>query len=470
MHRIVPMVIDIIHDIFKIAGLVGACFYMEPYLSILAIFAFPLTVYPVQAYSTRMKRYTKKGLKEAAVINSMMQETYSGAKVVKAFAMERTEVGRYQDVMQRLLKIQFKYAAAKHAISPMIGVIAAFGVAPIAYMAGRRVLSVVYEDAGGVANLAAYVVAVTLMYDPVRKLGSTMGHISSAYGAAERIRETFEYQSTVQEAPDAIDIPPMQNEIRYENVSFKYTDETVLADFNLTAKKGQLIALVGVSGSGKSTVVNLLPRFYDATQGRITIDGLDIKKATFKSLRSQIGVVTQETFLFDGTVASNILYGSEGKPLEEVIKVAKAAKVHDFVEKLPKGYETEIGERGVRLSGGERQRIAIARALLKDPPILLLDEATSALDTAAEREVQAALDSLMAHRTTIAIAHRLSTITHADKIVVIKKGRMVEQGTHEELMKLGGEYKRLYEMQFFLGEFKTDHYRGRERPEAKPVD
>jgi len=458
MHRIVPNAVDSLHQGFQLIGLTAVCFYMEPVLSLLAFISFPPTIYAVQMVSTRMRRYTKKGLVQSAEINSLMQETYAGSQVVKAFAMEDQEVKRYRKAVNKLLRIQFKYAAVKHLISPLLGIIASLPVGIIAYFAAARVIDQVMNNPDAIENLSSYIVAVGLMFNPVRKLGSITGHFSSAYGAAQRIQETFEKQTTVTEEPNAIDLPLMQDSIRYENVSFHYEDEMVVKDFNLEAKKGQLVALVGVSGSGKSTIVNLLPRFYDPTEGSIKIDGVDIRKATLKSLRLQIGVVTQETFLFNDTVANNIKYGAGQKCDKEVEEVAKAALAHDFISRLPQGYNSVIGERGVRLSGGERQRIAIARALMKDPPILILDEATSALDTAAEREVQKALEQLMKNRTTLAIAHRLSTITHADKIVVIQNGSIVEWGTHRELMRKGGEYKRLYEMQFFLGEYATDHY------------
>ena len=458
MNRIIPMTVDAISQTFQLLGLIGVCFYMEPKLSLLAMIVFPAALLPTQWVGTGMRRYTKKGLREVAVINSMMQETYSGTKVVKAFAMVTREIERYREIMYKLLGIQYKYARVKNLISPLLGAMGAIGIAPIVYYALLRLTEPGESAAGVIGSMGAFVGAVALMYNPLRKLGEIFGHLNSAYGAAERIRATFEQQTTVTESPDAIVLPPMQNEIRYHRVSFKYEDEWVLQDFNMTAKKGELVALVGVSGSGKSTVVNLLPRFYDVSEGAITIDGVDIRKATLRSLRLQIGVVTQETFLFNDTVANNIKYGSDDKTIEEVIAAAQAAYAHDFVMKLPSGYDTVIGERGVRLSGGERQRLAIARALLKDPPILILDEATSALDTAAEREVQKALDSLVKNRTTIAIAHRLSTIRHASKIVVIKNGKVAEQGTHTELMAREGEYKRLYEMQFFLTEHATDHY------------
>jgi len=459
MNRIIPMTVDTISQTFQLIGLIGVCFYMEPKLSIVAMIVFPAALLPTQWVGTRMRRYTKKSLREVAEINSMMQETYSGTKVVKAFAMETREIERYRGIMYRLLEIQYKYAKVKNLISPLIGAMGAVGIAPIVTYAAWRLTNPGESAETVIGSMGAFVAAVALMYNPLRKLGESFGNISSAYGAAERIRATFEQQTTVTEAPDAIELPQMKNEIKYDHVSFKYEDDWVLKDFNMTARQGELIALVGVSGSGKSTVVNLLPRFYDVSEGSITIDGADIRHATLKSLRLQIGVVTQETFLFNDTVANNILYGSDNKTMADIVAAAKAANAHDFVLKLPSGYDTVIGERGVRLSGGERQRLAIARALLKDPPILLLDEATSALDTAAEREVQKALDSLVQNRTTIAIAHRLSTIRHATRILVIVNGKVAEQGTHIELMAREGEYKRLYEMQFFLGEHATDHYR-----------
>jgi subfamily B ATP-binding cassette protein MsbA len=461
MSRLVPIGIESLRMIFNLTGLLAVCIYLQPELMIIAVIAIPLTVFPVQTLSQRMKRYTKKSLKQVAGINTILQETYAGARVIKAFAREAREVERYGSEMNRLLKIQFTYAVSKHLISPLIGVVASFGVAAISYILTSVIVEQLSRDPSIVANYGAFIAAVGMMYNPVRKLGETVGHFNSAYGAVERIQETFERQSTVTEAPEAVDIPPIKETIRYDNVDFKYDQEYVLKQFSLEIKKGELVALVGESGAGKTTVVNLLPRFYDVTGGKIAIDGTDIRKATFSSLRMQIGVVYQETFLFNDTVFYNISYGSDNKTKEDVVAAAKAAFAHEFIMELPGGYDTMIGERGVRLSGGQRQRIAIARALLKDPPILILDEATSALDTQAEREVQKALDTLMKNRTTVAIAHRLSTVRHADKIVVIKDFRVVEQGTHAELMALDGEYKRLYEMQFFLGEYATDHYGGK---------
>jgi len=452
MQSAVPLLLELIRQLLKLAGLIGVCVYRDPWLTLAALMVIPTTIGPIIRIGTAMKRYTKKGLSQVADLTDHLQETYSGAKVVKAFNMEGEEVARFGAINLRLLKLVMTYERTKLLISPITNMIGSFGIAVIFFIGCLRLATGDTE----VGDFVSYLMAIGFMYGPIRQIGDINGNLQTAYGAAERILETLEKESTVVEAPGASALPPFQREIRFENVSFRYLDEYVLRDFNLIANQGELIALVGVSGSGKTTVVNLLPRFYDLQEGRITVDGVDIREVTLQSLRRQIGVVTQETFLFNDTVANNIKYGSPERTQAEVEEAAKAANAHDFIVKLPQGYNTDIGERGVRLSGGQRQRLAIARALLKNPPILILDEATSALDTEAEREVQKALDLLMQHRTTFAIAHRLSTIRRADKILVMEDGRVVEQGTHEELISREGVYKRLYDMQFFLGEYETD--------------
>ena len=452
MQSTVPLVVELVRQVLKLAGLIAVCVYREPVLTAVGLFLIPLSIGPIFRIGSALKRYTKKGLSQSADLVTHLQETYSGAKVVKAFSMEDDEVKKFRSINYRLFKLIIKYERTKLLVSPITNVVGALGIAAIFLLGGLRILWGQSES----GDFISYLMAVGLMYVPIRQLGDINGNLQTASGAAERILETVEKESTVLDPPGAPELPPMAREIRYEDVSFKYGDEYVLREFNLTARKGELIALVGVSGSGKTTVANLLPRFYDLREGRITIDGLDIRQVSLKSLRRQIGVVTQETFLFNDTVANNISYGTAGRSQAELEAAANAANALDFILKLPQGYDTVIGERGVRLSGGQRQRLAIARALLKNPPILILDEATSALDTEAEREVQKALDLLMQHRTTFAIAHRLSTIRHADKILVIEEGRVVEQGRHEELIARSGAYKRLYDMQFFLGEYETD--------------
>ena len=448
MQSTVPLIIDLGKHLVKFIALAGVCVSMQPALAGITFLVFPLTAYPVVQIGARMKKYTKRGLAQAAKINVHMKETYSGAMVVKAFAQEEEEVKRYWDKMKKMLKIQFKYARAKALQGPVTNLIAILGVAFVFGLACKwAIAGKISQD-----NFMAFFTSLGLMIVPLRDLAKIQGKIQTAYGAIERVIETLEKEATVKEDPNAIELDGFENEIRYENVYFRYEDEWVLKGFNMTAKKGELVALVGPSGAGKTTVVNLLPRFYEVSKGRITIDGIDIRKIKIKSLRKHIGIVTQETFLFNDTVENNIKYGSPEKTREEVIEAAKAANAHDFIMKLPNGYDTVIGERGVRLSGGERQRIAIARALIKNPPILLLDEATSSLDTESEREVQKALDNLMKNRTTIAIAHRLSTIRNADKIIVISDGEIVEQGTHEELISCFGLYRKLYNMQFLIEE------------------
>jgi len=475
MQNTVPMVIDFSKHLLKFIFLVGVCLYMQPGLTAIAFIAIPLTVYPVVKIGERMRTYTKRGLKQAAFINIQMQETYAGARIVKAFTQEDQEVNRYWDKMLKMLKIQLKYSRSKYLQGPITnlimvstGVAIVFGIA--IYWTTKDVPTTVWDGwfffLSGVpvrktieslpilsaANFLAFFAGLGLMTVPIRDLARVQGNFQTTYGSIERTVEILEREATVKEKPRAKELSPMTKEIRYQNVHFKYEDQWVLKNFNMTAKKGELIALVGPSGSGKTTVVNLLPRFYEINQGKITVDGIDIREVTFQSLRQQIGIVTQETFLFNDTVENNIKYGSPEKTPEEIIAAARAANAHEFIQGLPQGYQTIIGERGVRLSGGERQRLAIARALLKNQPILLLDEATSSLDTESEREVQKALDVLMKNRTTIAIAHRLSTIRNADRILVISDGEIIEQGSHDQLITRDGLYRKLYEMQFLIDE------------------
>ena len=448
MQQTVPMVIDFFKHFIKLIALAGVCIWMQPVLTAITFITVPLIAWPVQVIGDRMKRYTKKGLRQSASINTHMQETFSGARIVKAFNQEDNEVAKYRINMENMLKVQYKYSRSKSMQGPLTNLISMIGVTVVLGIA------VAWAINGKISqpNFLAFFTALGLMAMPMREMAKIQGQFQTTYGSIERIDQILKRQPSVKEAPDAIDLPVMSREIRFNNVSFKYLDDYVLKNFNAHANKGELIALVGPSGAGKTTVINLLPRFYETTSGAVTIDGTDIRKATLKSLRGQIGIVTQETFLFNDTVENNIKYGSADKSHEKVLECTRAANAHDFIMRLPNGYDTVIGERGVRLSGGERQRIAIARALLKNPPILLLDEATSSLDTESEREVQKALDELMKNRTTFAIAHRLSTIRNADRILVMENGELAEQGTHDELLARSGLYRKLYEMQFLINE------------------
>jgi subfamily B ATP-binding cassette protein MsbA len=303
-----------------------------------------------------------------------------------------------------------------------------------------------------VGDFFSFMTAMALLYDPMRGLSKVNLLIQEGVVAARRVFAILDLESEVADAPDAEVLPSFSREIRYHNVSFRYSDEMVLKKINFVMERGEKVALVGSSGAGKTTLVNLLPRFYDVTKGKILIDGVDVRHSTLQSLRDQIGVVSQQTLLFNDTVRNNIAYGRPDIPKEEVVKAAKMADAHNFIVKLPQSYDTVIGEQGVRLSGGQRQRISIARALLKNAPILILDEATSSLDTESEREVQAALDRLMEKRTVLVIAHRLSTVRNVDRILVLSDGEIIEEGVHRELMAKGGEYKKLYELQFQDGD------------------
>jgi len=314
----------------------------------------------------------------------------------------------------------------------------------VLWLGGRKIIM----DSADPAGFIAFMVAVFLLARPLSRLGKVNSINQKALAAAERIYEILDATSSVREKPDAVALGAFRDRIRFDNVSFSYGSETVLDGINIEARKGEIIAIVGPSGSGKSTIVNLVPRFYDAGKGNITIDNTGIKDAAIASLRAQIAIVTQETILFHDTIKANISYGRQGASEEDIIKAAKIANAHDFISKLPDGYDTVVGERGHRLSGGERQRIAIARAVLKDAPILILDEATSQLDMESEAIVQDAIEKLMKGKTAFVIAHRLSTVKFATKIIVLEKGKIIETGTHEELLRRNGLYKRLYDLQF----------------------
>jgi len=448
MQNTVPMIIDFVKQVIKLIALAGVCVYMQPWLTAITFIAVPIIVWPVSVFGSRMRKYTRKGLAQASDISNHMQETYSGARIVKAFAQEDEEVAYYRQNMDKMLKIQLKYVKSKALQGPVTNLISILPVAVVIGIVAQWMIAnppKITQD-----NSMAFFTALGLMSVPLRELAKIQGNFQTTFGSIDRVLEVFDLKASVVEATDAIEFKPMEKEIAYRDVSFKYQDQMVLKNFNMVAKKGELIALVGPSGAGKTTVVNLLPRFYEVTEGRVLIDGVDVRNATLKSLRHQIGIVTQETFLFNDTVENNIRYGIPEKEREQVIASARAANAHEFIDRLPNGYDTVIGERGLRLSGGERQRIAIARALLRNPPILLLDEATSSLDTESEREVQKALDNLMKNRTTIAIAHRLSTVRNADRIVVMEDGEIKEQGTHEQLLASSGLYRKLYEMQFLI--------------------
>jgi ATP-binding cassette, subfamily B, bacterial MsbA len=409
----------------------------------------PIIIFSAIRIGRRVRSTTRTGQDQLADVQNILHETITGNRIVKAFGMESWEVARFRSAAQRLFHANLRSVAAAAISSPLMDIFGAIAIA-LLLLLGRD------QIAGNQLTLGAFiafVAAVLSMYNPVRKFAVFNNNFQQAMGASSQLFKFMDTEDVVAEKPSAKSLPRFSKSIRFEDVSFSYQsdgDESreILRNINLEVGRGEIVAVVGSSGAGKSTLVHLLPRFFDVTAGRILVDVHDVRDVTLSSLRSQVGIVTQETILFNDTVRNNIAYGRPQVPMKEVEAAARAALAHDFILALPSGYDTVIGERGVRLSGGERQRLAIARALLKNAPILILDEATSALDSESERLVQSALQNLMSGRTVFVIAHRLSTVRRADRIVVIDNGAITEIGAHEELMKTFGTYRRLYELQF----------------------
>jgi len=437
-------VTGMIKDVFTAVGLVGVVFYRDWFLALVAILVFPLAVYPFVRFSRTLRKISRRTLETMAYISTFLQETIVGHRIVKAFNMEAYESRRFRDANERYFKYLMKRVKIRALSNPIMEWLAYVGIGAFIWVGGYRVIS----GAMTVGDFFSFMTAMALLYDPMRGISKVNLVIQEGIVAARRVFEILDLKPQITDAPDAQVLPPFSREIEYQDIFFRYADEMVLRDINFTIKRGEKVALVGSSGAGKTTLVNLLPRFYDVTEGTILIDGMDIRHATLQSLRDQIGVVSQQTLLFNDTVRNNIAYGRPDISEAEVIKAGQMADAHDFIRKLPQGYDTVIGEQGIILSGGQRQRVSIARALLKNAPILILDEATSSLDTESEREVQAALDRLMEKRTVLVIAHRLSTVRNVDRILVFSEGRIIEEGVHRELMAMGGEYKKLYKLQF----------------------
>jgi ATP-binding cassette, subfamily B, bacterial MsbA len=424
------------------------CFLIDWKLSLVTFVAIPVTILPVVRIAKRLKKVTVQSQATLGKISELVQETLSGIRVVQAYGMEPWESSRFRGENERWLRYMRRSISVRAFSSPLMEVMAAVGIGIAIWWVGGNIVAGTLPA----GKFFSFVTAILLLYTPVKQLGRVGQQAMQGAAAGERIFEILDARTDV---PDegTTELPPFQEEIRYEKVSFSYGDRPVLQEISLSVRKGEVVALVGSSGGGKTTVANLLPRFWDVTGGRITVDGVDVRSATLHSLRSSIALVTQETVLFNTSVRANIAYGRPDIPLAEVERAARMAHADGFIQALPQGYDTVVGERGVTLSGGQRQRIAIARAFLKDAPILLLDEATSALDAESEREVQRALEGLMgigadgaggSHRTTLVIAHRLSTIRNADRIVVLSQGRVAEVGRHDELIERSGEYARLY--------------------------
>jgi subfamily B ATP-binding cassette protein MsbA len=453
-------VTGLIQDVVTILGLTAVVFYRDWKLGIIAFVVFPIAIIPIKEFGKKLRKFSKKGLQRMGSLTTFLHETITGNRIVKAFNMEEYEKRRFAEENERYFKIFLKRVKIRALSHPLMELLGGIGVAVILWVGGY---SVVRGDMTP-GTFFSFMTALLMLYAPVRNLNKVNLEVQEGLAAATRIFELLDTVTEVKEEKNAISLPLISKGIEFQEVVFKYDSAPVLKSLSLHVRVGEIIAIVGMSGAGKTSLVNLLPRFYDVESGRILIDGVDIRKVTLKSLREQIGLVTQQTILFNDTVRNNIAYGSLLRSEQEIMEAAKAANAHDFIQRFPQGYDTVIGEGGVKLSGGERQRISIARAILKNAPILILDEATSSLDSDSETEVQIAMDILMKGRTVFVIAHRLSTIRNAHRIVVLSNGEIIEQGTHEELMAFNGEYHRLYDLQF-----RDDGMRVWKTPKAKKI-
>jgi subfamily B ATP-binding cassette protein MsbA len=435
---------DLFQESLTLLFLLLYVFCADTELALITFVVAPVMIYPVVYLGRRLRGTTHRSQERMADMATLLEETIRGVRIVKAFTMERFEIVRFRNATKRHLNSNLKAQKTQALSSPVMDLVTGVVALAVFSYAYRRIANHTMT----LGQLMAYMTALAAMYQPIKKLNKVNLSVNTALSAAERVFRMLDIPNEVEDRPGAISISSVGTGIRYEGVSFRYQAEPVLTHVDVNVAPGEIVAVVGGSGAGKSTFVNLLPRFYDVNGGRITIDGQDIRDVNLSSLRGLMGLVTQEVVLFNDTVRNNIAYGLDNADEDRVVEAAKVANAHDFIMAMPNGYDTEIGESGVLLSGGQRQRLAIARALFKDPPILILDEATSALDTESERLVQGALEHLMQGRTTLVIAHRLSTIRSANKIVVLDRGEIVETGPHEELLARRGVYRKLYDLQF----------------------
>ena len=437
--------IEMITEGFILIGSVVAMIYLDWRLTLFTVCTFPVVLWFMEFFGKKIRKTGGRIQECTADITSVLQESVASARVIKSFVREDYEVDRFDVENRANFRANMKNAQLMATLTPVVELVAAIGVTMIIWYGGNNVINGTIT-AGSLVAFLTYAVNIS---NPIKRLTRVIGNIQKALAAAQRVFMIIDMQEEIAESRDAKQLPEVSGKVEFQNVSFAYDDKgNVITDLSFSVKPGEVIAIVGPSGAGKSTIANLLPRFYDVNKGDIKIDGHSVREVTLDSLREQVGIVPQETMLFNGSVYNNILYGRLDATKEEIEAAAKAANAHDFIMQLTDGYETKLGDRGVNLSGGQRQRIAIARAILKNPRILILDEATSALDTESERVVQEALDRLMVGRTSFVIAHRLSTVKNADKILVLEKGNLVESGTHDELLALDGLYAHLYKIQY----------------------
>ncbi len=432
-------------QVATIVALLGVMFTQEARLTLLALIAFPLVGLSIRAMGRQLYKINRRTQEQIGALTTLLQEAFTGTKIVKAFGREEHERSRFDRINQRLLELSLKDHRVDELSEPLMEILAAFGVMAILWYGGYRVV----QGDMTPGALFSFVTATLMLYGPVRKLSRMANLYQQTMPSADRVFEVLALEPAVADGPDARTLPAFRRQIEFDHVWFQYDDgEMVLKDISLTVPRGEVLAFVGMSGAGKSTLTDLIPRFHDVTQGRVLVDGMDIRECTQESLRAQIAIVTQDTFLFNDTIETNIAYGKPGATREEIERAARAAYAHEFITGLPAGYGTLVGERGVKLSGGQRQRVALARAFLKDPAILILDEVTSDLDAESEFMVQQALTDLTKNRTVFLIAHRLSTVRLAHRIAVFQEGRIVEEGRHDELLARDGLYRRLHALQF----------------------